>query len=112
MCAAISNSFAASTNFPSFSSIWPSRLCSSPVFFCCTRVCTSCLAWAKPAGEQISLGQIVAIVVGRRSDALRLFEKRDCVGDLSGLDVELAQVVVGVVVVRLQFERFAELLPG
>ncbi len=27
-----------------FSSIWPSRLCNSAVFFCCRRVCACCLA--------------------------------------------------------------------
>ena len=66
----------------------------------------------EPPGEKVSQRQIVAVVVGRRVDALRPFEKRERIGDLSGLNVELAQIMVGEESPRFQIQRLAELLSG
>ena len=51
MWAAVSYSLAAATNFPSFSSISPSRLCSSAVFFRFSRSWTSCRASRELPGQ-------------------------------------------------------------
>ena len=64
------------------------------------------------AEQEIGHGQIVAVVVGAGIDLLGLFEVGLGFGNLSRLNVELAQVVVGVVARGLQRECLAELLAG
>ena len=81
------------------------------MFFCCESLyqrsrlggCT---------GQKIGLGKIVAVVVGAGVDLLRLLEQRARLGNFFGLDIELTEVMVGIVVVRRQLERFAELFAG
>ena len=63
-------------------------------------------------GEEIRQRQIVAVVVRGRVDALRLFEQRAGLRNLAGLNVELAQIVIGVVILGFQFERLAKLFAG
>ena len=57
---------------------------------------------AQPSRKKIGQRQIVAVVVGGRINALRLFEERNCFCEFSGLNVELTEVVVGVKIPRLQ----------
>ena len=70
------------------------------------------LRLAKPSGQEIRLGQVVAIAIGRGIDLLRLFEKGPCIRDLSGLDIKLTQVMVGLEILRFQHERLSQLLRG
>jgi hypothetical protein len=62
------------------------------------------------AREQIRQCQIVAIVVGRRFALLRLFKKRDSFRKFSLLDVDFAQIVIGVVASGLELHGVLELL--
>ena len=43
---------------------------------------------------------------------MRPLQKRTAIGNPSRLNVKLTEVVVGVVVARFQFERFAKFLSG
>jgi hypothetical protein len=54
-----------------------------------------------PTREEIGERQVVAIVVGRRIDLLRSFEEGERLCDLSGLEIELGQVVVCLEIIRL-----------
>ena len=60
------------------------------------------------SGKKVSEGQIVAVVVGRRIDFLGLTEKGCRLGDFSGTDVKLTQVVVGVEVSRFELNCLPE----
>src|SRR5277367_6889810 len=61
-------------------------------------------------GQKVGLGQIVSVVIGRGVDLLRLLEQRSRLGYLSGLDIELAEIVICVVIVGRQVECSAKLL--
>ena len=62
------------------------------------------------AEEEIGHGEIVAIVVSVRTDLVGALQIRLRLRQLSRLNVELGQIVVGVVIPGLQLDGFAELL--
>ena len=55
-----------------------------------------------------SKGQIIAIIVGGRIDALGFFEIRRSGSNFSGAHVQLAKIVIGIVAHRLQLKSFLE----
>ncbi len=63
---------------------------------------------SEASSNDVGERQIVAVVVRVGLDALGLLEIRRCRGHLSGADVKLAEVVIGVVVPRLELEGFLE----
>jgi hypothetical protein len=56
--------------------------------------------------------QIIAIVVGGGIDVLGTLKIRHSIGDFLGLNVELAKVVIGVKILRLELDGPLELLSG
>src|ERR1700730_9612563 len=63
----------------------------------------------KPAGDNVSKRQVVAIVVGGGINPLRLFQVSSSYADLSSTDVKFAKIVIRVIVLGLQLQRFLEL---
>src|SRR5712691_382409 len=67
---------------------------------------------SEAAGDNVGERQIVAVVVRSGIDALRLLEIPRGGGDFSGAHVQFAEVVVGIIVPRLELQRLLELLFG
>ncbi len=82
------------------------------MFFCFNRSRIWLPGVVESSGGQVGERQVVTVVVGGWVDALGILEKGHGIGDFFGLDVELAEVVIGVKVSRIEFGGLLELFSG